>query len=299
MKFPFTKMHGAGNDFIVAEMPRLPETGSEKLFCKENIAFLCDRHLGVGGDGLILIRPLPEKNENDLPCCEMRYFNSDGGMAEMCGNGLRCAASFAYKKGLFPGAKKVEYRSCGIREEAEILDDAGERIRISLSLTEEFQAYEIEYEGKIYKVYKGKVGVPHAVIVLPEKEEWEKLDIKTFGAFLRYHALFAPAGTNVDFLFFEKGEERKETPEIFIRTYERGVEEETLCCGTGCSSSALVLRKFFSFPEKLRLFCRKGDEIEIEIMQECNILKGVYLSGPAKTVFEASLVLEEDTFVHG
>ena len=143
-------------------------------------------------------------------------------------------------------------------------------------------------------VFKGAAGVPHAVTVLENREEWNTLDVKKFGAFLRYHPLFAPDGANADFLFFRGGEKQKKIPEISIRTYERGVEEETLCCGTGCSSSAVVLRKFFSFPEKLRLFCRKGDEIDIEIIEEWNILKGVYLAGPAETVFSGTLSFEDE-----
>lgn len=292
MEFHFTKMHGAGNDFILASLAPFSCTGTEKLFSRERIAFLCDRHLGIGADGLILVRPIPEYTRDELAFGEMLYYNSDGSRAEMCGNGLRCAASFAYRNNLFGREKKMTFISCGNRAKAEILDEEGRKVRIYLSVTEEFEKYEITFENKSYPVYKGAVGVPHGIVVLQKKEDWEKLDIKKFGAFLRYHPLFAPNGVNADFLYFPEGEKEKEIPEAVIRTYERGVEEETLCCGTGCSSCGVVLRKFFSFPEKLRLFCRKGDEIDIEIMKECNILKGIYLSGPAERVFDGCMTLD-------
>lgn len=289
MDFTFTKMHGAGNDFILADASALSHREMEEFFSKERIAFLCDRHLGIGGDGLILVRTLSRRSKNFSVMGEMFYFNSDGGSAAMCGNGLRCTASFVWQKGLLQKERKVCFLSAGLEAETEILDEYGKRVKIQLDVTEEFKEYAVAFEGKKYRVFKGAAGVPHAIIVLENREEWNTLDVKKFGAFLRYHPLFAPAGVNADFLFFETGEKEKNIPEILIRTYERGVEDETLCCGTGCSSSAVVLGKFFSLPGKLRLFCRKGDQIDIEIIEECNILKGVYLSGPAETVFEGTL----------
>ena len=292
MDFIFTKMNGAGNDFIVADVSALSREMIGKIFHKERIAFLCDRHLGIGGDGLILVKILPCRSQEDPAMAEMFYFNSDGGSAAMCGNGLRCAASFVWQKGLLQKERKMCFLSSGLKAEAEILDDYGKKVKIQLDVTEKHEEYAVAFEGKDYRVFKGAVGVPHAVVVLEKREEWNALDVKKFGAFLRYHPLFAPAGVNADFLFFEKGEMENDLPEILIRTYERGVEDETLCCGTGCSASAVVLAEFFSLPEKLRLFCRKGDQIDIEIVKECNILKGVYLSGPAETVFEGTLSFE-------
>ena len=107
MQFTFTKMHGAGNDFILADVSFLSPEKREIFFSKERIAFLCDRHLGIGGDGLILIRTLSSCNKKNLPMAEMFYFNSDGGSAAMCGNGLRCAASFVYNRGLLKKEKKI------------------------------------------------------------------------------------------------------------------------------------------------------------------------------------------------
>lgn len=292
MDFTFTKMHGAGNDFILADISALSREMVEKVFHKERIAFLCDRHLGIGGDGLILVRALTCRSKENLAMGEMLYFNSDGGSAAMCGNGLRCAASFVWQKGLLRKERKMCFLSAGLEAETEILDDHGKKVKIQLDVTEKFNEYSVAFEEKEYRVFKGAVGVPHAVVVLEEREEWEALDVKNFGAFLRYHPLFSPAGVNADFLFFDPERIKKDLPEILIRTYERGVEEETLCCGTGCSSSAVVSGEFFSLPEKLRLFCRKGDQIDIEIIKECNILKGVYLSGPAEAVFEGTLSFE-------
>ncbi|MBO4305502.1 MAG: diaminopimelate epimerase [Lentisphaeria bacterium] len=292
MVFEFTKMHGAGNDFILARMPSLSPEKREKVFSRERIAFLCDRHLGIGGDGLILAEPLATRSAKGAAMAEMHYFNSDGGSAAMCGNGLRCAASFLYRKGLLGKEKEMCFLSAGIEAESEILDEEGKRVKIHLDVTEGFRKFEVTFEGRTFPVYKGGVGVPHAVAVLKE-EEWNTLDVRKLGSFLRYHSLFAPEGANADFLFFPEGEREKKSPRVLIRTYERGVEDETLCCGTGCSSSAVVLRNFFSFPAEMRFFCRKGDEIAIEIPEEGNTLKRVHLSGPAETVFEGKMLLDE------
>ncbi len=267
MKRVFTKMHGAGNDFILVD-------DSEGTWSRspDFIAGICDRHLGVGGDGVIY---LCRAGDDDV--IRMDYYNSDGSGA-VCGNGLRCAASFAYGKGLSGGKRKMTFLAGGNLLTAEVKDDKGTSIRTELLVTEPFRKYELENSEV---VYKGGVGVPHLVKAVPDAE---RIDLCREGRRLRFHERFQPEGANVDFVFFEK----KDRPAV-VRTYERGVEDETLACGTGCASTAVVLHQFFGFPEKLSILSRGGDILEIEIMKECNILKGVFLTGPAVTVFEGEL----------
>ena len=273
MKLRFDKMHGAGNDFIVAD-----NSGSSWPVQPEFIRSLCDRHKGIGGDGLILIGRNPADG-----LLQMNYFNADGSAAAMCGNGLRCAASFVYRHQLAGGLHQVRL-SCGdCVHDTVIMDDAGRQVKISLSVSEEFHPVVLE-NGET--VYKGILGVPHVVAI---RKDLEKTDVRGEGAFLRYHRLFQPDGVNADFLNFTSP---GQTGPVLIRTYERGVEDETLACGTGCASAGVVLHQFFGFCEKVCFLCRGKDRIEVEILKDCSILKSVFLTGPAETAFVGEISVE-------
>ena len=262
-------MHGAGNDFILAD-----DSGLQWNRSPHFVATLCNRRLGIGGDGLIFLHKSPDQD-----CIRMDYFNCDGSAAAVCGNGLRCSASFAYRNGLSGGKRKMIFLAGGKRLHAEIMDAEGLSVKIELCLTEPFQEYQLPDAGT---VYKGGMGVPHLIRIVPDTDS---VDVRTEGCRLRFHKRFQPEGANVDFVSLP--EERKRP--VSIRTYERGVEDETLACGTGCASAAVVLHQFFDFPENLSILSRGGDILEIEIIKECNILKGVFLTGPAVTVFEGEL----------
>lgn len=261
-------MHGAGNDFILVD-----DSASEANRSPSFIAHLCNRHLGVGADGVIYLQKTADEN-----IIRMDYFNSDGSAAAVCGNGLRCSAAFAYRKGLGRGRKNMVFLAGGNLLGTAIMDDSGESVKIELPVTEPFQKYELE---NAETVYKGASGVPHLIKVVPDLET---LDVPAEGRRLRCHPRFLPEGANVDFVSFSD----RNRPAA-VRTYERGVEDETLACGTGCASTGAVLHQFFGFPEKLSILSRGGDVLEIEIIKECNILKGVFLTGPAVTVFDGEL----------
>lgn len=266
MALQFHKMQGAGNDFIVADDPgRLWNTNPDF------IRTICDRHKGIGADGLILLR---NTGGDSLP--EMEFFNSDGLPASMCGNGLRCTASFLYREGLCGRRRKQTILCWGKEQGSEIMNDDATQVRITMEISEEFRPYRLE-NGE--PVYKGTVGVPHVIAV---RNDVSALDIETEGRRLRSHPLFQPDGANADFVSFRDPAQKEP---VLIRTYERGVEAETLACGTGCASAAVVLHQFFRFPEKVSLLCRGKDHIEVEIFKFCSKLKGVFLTGPAETVF--------------
>ena len=270
MKLHFDKMHGAGNDFILAD-----NSSGNWPSTTDFIRSVCDRHKGIGADGLILISRDPDSDEP-----RMHYFNSDGSHAAMCGNGLRCAASFVYRHKLAGGRWKVRLIGDDGTHETEIINEAGTAVKISLDILEAFQAVELE-SGET--VYKGTVGVPHAVAV---RKDVDQTDVCREGAFLRYHPKFQPAGVNADFVSFDSPEQK--VP-VQIRTYERGVEAETLACGTGCASAGVVLHQFFGFGEKVCFLCRGKDHIEVEILKKCSMLTGVYLTGPAEQAFSGEI----------
>ena len=273
MKLQFDKMHGAGNDFVVAD-----NSSRSWPVQPDFIRSVCDRHKGVGADGLILIG----KNSAD-GLLRMDYFNADGSAAAMCGNGLRCAASFVYRHRLAGGLHRVRL-SCGdCVHDTEVIDDAGRQVKIALSVSEEFRPVALE-SGET--VYKGILGVPHAVVI---RNDPEKTDVRREGAFLRYHPLFQPDGVNVDFLSFTAPDR---SGPVLIRTYERGVEDETLACGTGCASAGVVLHQFFGFSGKVCFLCRGKDRIEVEILKDCSILKYIFLTGPAETAFVGEISVE-------
>ena len=272
MKLHFDKMHGAGNDFILAD-----NSAGNWPSAADFIRSVCDRHKGIGADGLILISPDPESNGP-----RMRYFNSDGSHAAMCGNGLRCAASFVYRHKLAGGRKKVRLLGDDGPHDTEIINEAGTEVKISLDILEPFQAVRLD-SGET--VYKGTVGVPHAIAV---RKDVERTDVRREGAFLRYHPKFQPAGVNADFVSFASADQ---TGPVLIRTYERGVEDETLACGTGCASAGVVLHQFCGFGEKVCFLCRGKDRIEVEILKKCSMLTGVFLTGPAEKAFAGEIEL--------
>ena len=169
MKLHFDKMHGAGNDFVIADNSA-GNWPSEAAFIRS----VCDRHKGIGADGLILISRDPGSDE-----LHMRYYNSDGSHAAMCGNGLRCAAAFVYRHKLADGRKKVRLLGDDGPHDTEIIDELGTEVKISLDILEPFQAVRLD-SGET--VYKGVVGVPHAIAV---RKDVEQTDVRREGAFLR------------------------------------------------------------------------------------------------------------------
>ncbi len=271
MKFHFIKMTGAGNDFIMLD--NLDLSLSESL-TGELIAALCDRHFGIGGDGLIAA-------ESDGGKLRMRYYNSDGGEAEMCGNGARCFARFV---GSLLGNEEspfsFETRAGTIHARFE---DNG-RVTVGLTAPENMKLNVLPASDAVpAPVHFINTGVPHAVAYLDRVSD---VDVVRMGAFLRWHEMFAPAGTNANFA------EILSPRHLKIRTYERGVEDETLACGTGMTAAALVHAALTGCDSPVSLDVAGGDTLDVGFEREGSSFRRVTLTGPAQVVFQGEVDLD-------
>jgi diaminopimelate epimerase len=266
----FTKMNGAGNDFVVVD-----NRGLSLNLSRGQIIRLCDRHRGVGADGLLAVEPA----RNGAADFRMRYYNADGGEAEMCGNGARCFARFVNRLHDFT-LSSVRFETMAGVIGAEFAGDAV-RVRMSdpggVSLNERLVVNERELA-----VHSVNTGVPHAVVFVPDLES---VDVIRDGAALRYHGRFAPKGTNANFVaVIAPGR-------IAIRTYERGVEGETLACGTGTVACALVHHLLDRAPPPVEVRVRGGDALMIGFSERGGTFTDVTLTGPGDIVFDGEITL--------
>ena len=271
MELQFVKMHGAGNDFIM-----INDMDERCRLTREAIAALCARHRGVGGDGCIFLRP------SAIASFTMRYFNSDGGEADMCGNGARCVASFAWNEGIAARSMTIETRS-GIVS-AEIMDD-GVRIGIgdvrSLKLGMRIGATSLP-------VHFGICGVPHAVIVAEDIAGRPPDEFIRFAREVRNDPSFGPAGANVDIVAVT-GPRR-----CRYRTYERGVESETLACGTGAVVVATILAHLGHAVSPVRCETGGGDILDVSLTKTPEGATACTLTGPTAVSFRGTFRIEDD-----
>ncbi|MCE0499411.1 MAG: diaminopimelate epimerase [Methylacidiphilales bacterium] len=267
---PFVKMTGAGNDFVVIDNRSLNYTLST-----EDIAWLCDRHFGIGADGLLAVEP----SDHGTADFRMRYYNSDGGEAEMCGNGARCFARFVQ------GLRRADPERVRFLTPAGLIvgEYAGEDIRINMTPPTEVQMNqsadfgwgEIEYHFL-------NTGVPHVVLFVDNTDE---ADVVPMGRAIRQSTLF-PRGTNVNFV------QVTDPVNLIVRTYERGVEDETLACGTGVVASALAAHRTRGLELPLRIQVRGGDILAVNARSDENgDFHEVTLAGPATEVFAGEIKL--------
>jgi diaminopimelate epimerase len=262
----FTKMNGAGNDFILFDN----RTGDIDLD-RNQIAQLCDRHRGIGADGILLL----EKPTNRADF-RMRYFNADGGEAEMCGNGARCFARFANKVGA--QKSKISFETPAGVISAELKGDL-----VTLRMTDPTDLrlnFDLPVVAESKTVHFINSGVPHVVIPVAKIDD---ADVRREGAAIRRHKMFWPNGTNVNFI------EKRGPNKIAIRTYERGVEDETLACGTGIVASALIFAASENTNGPISVIARGGDELEVGFEKSGDRFRNVTLTGPAEFVFEGEI----------
>lgn len=265
MELQFSKLSAAGNDFIMIDN-RDGKIGSQ--YYQALAQKLCHRRYAIGADGLILIE---ESQSRDF---KMTYLNSDGSHASMCGNGGRAIARFAYDIGA--ASKQMSFETDAGPVSAEILDD--KNVKLHLYEPKDLERdLNIEIEGEKFDVDFIDTGVPHAVIFV---DDIENVDIVKYGRAIRHHETFSPEGTNVDFV-------EKKNDALYVRTYERGVEDETLACGTGIIASAIisVLKDKMSSPVKI--FARGGDELTVSFKTKIDKAYDVTLEVPSvmKTKF--------------
>lgn len=258
MNIRFTKMHGAGNDFIMVDDRAVVFPMHDAAFIRR----IASRRTGIGCDGIILLQPSASAD------VRMRFINPDGGEQDMCGNGARCLARFAHDLGAAPATMKIE-TGAGIVQ-AEV---AGERIRLDLT-----DPTDIQLDlglGLEWPVDFVNTGVPHAVVWV---DDVQAVDVPRLGRALRHHERFAPGGTNADFARVEAD------GSLVVRTYERGVEAETPACGTGAAAAALLAARHGWVKLPATVHCAGGHDLVVD-----SVCGKTTLSGGAEYVFAGEI----------
>lgn len=266
-KINFTKMVASGNDFVVLQRNKLSSLRFPCLSGRQALSAIakniCDRKFGVGADGLLVL----EKSK--IVDVKMRIFNADGSEAEMCGNGARCVAFYLNSTlKIETKAGIIESRINGNNVKIKLTDPKGLKLDIPIRIN-----------GRLLKVNFINTGVPHVVIFV---EGLDKIDVFNLGRPMRYHKRFAPAGTNVNFI------EVLGRDTVRVRTYERGVEDETLACGTGAVASALLyaVRSTPSAISIIKVHTKSGEVLRVYFKRLRNTFKNVWLEGKAKIVYK-------------
>jgi diaminopimelate epimerase len=279
MNIQFTKMSGAGNDFVVVD------NRSGIIINPNQFAIsVCHRRLGIGADGLLLIE---NSSKADFL---MQYYNADGSSAGMCGNGGRCIAKFAFDNNIV-STVRFAFESFGYIYE--VMRHAP--TVYELKMKDPFDArlnQSININGKMFKVNYLNTGTDHSVILLDENPEigaLNEVDVFNIGREIRYHNIYKPNGTNVNFV------SKVSVKKIEIRTYERGVEDETLACGTGSVASALLCASKFNWDSPVEVKVKSGEVLTISFTKDKpGSFKNVSLKGPAENVFRGNIEIRND-----
>jgi diaminopimelate epimerase len=265
---PFSKMSGSGNDFILIDN-RADIVSVDDI--SQFVACVCRRKLSVGADGLILVE------SSDKVDFKWNFYNSDGSLAEMCGNGARCVARYAYLNGIAKASMSFE-TIAGIIQ-AQVFKD-----QVKIRMTDPGDLIidaVLDTDTNTVTYNSVNTGVPHVVL---EVDDIGSADVAAIGRQLRYHCAFAPAGTNVNFLGYQTNSIAQ------VRTYERGVEDETLACGTGIVASALVLAEKRRIPSPVTLKTRSGSHLNVYFTKNSDRYTDIYLEGDARIIYEGRLM---------
>ncbi len=268
-KIPFMKLSGAGNDFVIINNLNQIVDSTDTEFMNFVIK-VCQRRMSVGADGVLLV----EKAEDvDF---RMRYFNADGGEVETCGNGARCIAKFSYLNGIV--SEKMQFLTNAGIYEAEVV---GDNVKVRMSDPEDIRInVPLKLADGVHNVGFANSGVPHVVFFV---DDLEATDVFDLGQQTRYHEDFKPAGTNANFI-------RIHSQELLeIRTYERGVENETLACGTGSIASAIVSASIGKVKSPVSVKTASGVILKIHFDLVNDEAKNVYLEGDARVIFAGEL----------
>jgi diaminopimelate epimerase len=266
MKIKFWKMHGAKNDFVLIDDRRGTFPVADRAF----ISHIAARHSGIGAEGVILIQK--SKTAGFL----MRFFNPDGGEADMCGNGARCAALLAFELGAVE--KKMTIETAAGQIEAQVMQNG---VRLWMTPPSGWLLNgSLELAGRNLTYGFVNTGVPHVVMRTGELRD---VDVREIGSAVRRHRQFAPAGTNVNFM------EISPDGELYVRTYERGVEAETLACGTGVTACGLIAAKNGWVKLPVNIHVASGDVLIVDGELTADGARGVTLAGPTEHVFKGEV----------
>jgi diaminopimelate epimerase len=263
----FCKMSGSGNDFVVIDN-RNQVVDDSRL--SDFVRRVCRRKMAVGADGLILIESSVKADFS------WRFYNSNGSPAEMCGNGARCAARFAHVNG-------IAGQDLSFETEAGLIAAQVKEDRVKVKMPDPFDLrldYTITLKSGSATVSSINTGVPHVVWMKPTIDD---INVFELGKEIRHHESFAPAGTNVNFVC------QKSQGQLVIRTYERGVEDETLACGTGSIAAALIKACKAKWSSPVSLLTRGGEILTIHFNKEGLRFNDVYLEGDARIIYTATL----------
>lgn len=260
-------MSGSGNDFILIDNR---EGIVDDRHLKQLIVGACRRKMSVGADGLLLVEKSPRAD------FKWRFYNSDGSRAEMCGNGARCVSRFAFITGI--AGPKLSFETDVGLVTAEITDE-----RVKIGMTDPTNLREngtLLVEGTTFSYDFVNTGVPHVVIAA---RDIERIDVFKLGRAIRYHEAFSPAGTNVNFV------ETVGNGIIAVRTYERGVEDETLACGTGCVAASLMMHLKHHWPSPVTVNTRSNAVLRVFFSFADGAFTQIGLEGDARVIYHGTL----------
>lgn len=267
MTLSFWKMHGAGNDFVLID-------DRDRRFPDHDHALihrLATPKYGVGSEGVILVQP------SDTADFRMRFYNPDGNEVEMCGNGARCVARLAHEIGAAPAEMRFDTLA-GVISASVLERDA---VRLTMTPPADWRLNaELEVRGQSMPCHFVNSGVPHVVIRV---EDLSQVDLPVLGAAVRYHPAFQPKGTNVNVIQITGPDS------LSVRTYERGVEAETLACGTGMVACGLVAGKLGLVTLPVNIRCASGDVLRVDYTPTEAGADNVTLTGPAVHVFRGEI----------
>jgi diaminopimelate epimerase len=264
MLIEFYKYHGTGNDFVIVD-----NRADSFSATREQIALLCHRRFGIGSDGLMLL------NNSSHADFEMKYYNSDGNPSSMCGNGGRCIVAFAARMGLI--TKKTAFIAPDGMHEAVILNNESDTSVISLKMAD------VASISKVKKDYILNTGSPHFVRFVNDVSDYEVVDE---GRSIRYFEDYSLEGINVNFVSAHEDY-------IFVRTYERGVEDETLSCGTGVTAASLAWATVNELDAGTVNVHTNGGNLKVSFEKHGRVFSEVFLEGPAQFVFKGTIEIDD------
>ncbi len=271
----FLKVEASGNDFVLIDNFK----NQYKFQYKDFARAVCNRHRGIGADGILVLEP------SDQADFKMRYLNSDGSEGGMCGNGGRAIARYASH---ILGKNILSFEALNHIYKAEV---KGDNVLLLMKNPENIKQVTISYKEQEIPIWSIDTGAPHAVIFWKDissfEKEFDDFNILELGRYIRYHELFAPKGTNVNFV------QKTDTNKIKIRTYEKGVENETLSCGTGSIASAIISFLKLKLSPPIKIIPLSKDELLIDFAIDDNKVVNVTIEGKVNFVFKGGLIYNE------